>query len=72
MNWGVVLQIINGLVVVIGIPALLNFFVGFGRRLEKLDSLNDLVRKEVLPDLKGLKEKMSFLEGRLSSTKESI
>ena len=67
-----ILQIVNGLVVVVGIPLIVNMFIGIGKKFQKLDSLDEFVRKDIYPDIKNLKERMSFIEGRLSYPKESV
>lgn len=60
------LQIVNTAVVVIGVPTILGVFISVGRKLQILDILDTSLSKEIKPDLKDVRERLSTLEGRFS------
>jgi hypothetical protein len=72
MNWAATLQIMNGLIIAAGIPWIIGALISIGNRFHKLDSLDEFIRKDMYPDLKNIKERLAFLEGRLSAPKESL
>jgi hypothetical protein len=67
MNWGItVLQIVNGLVVVVGVPWTINLFVTSGKKLQLLDSLEETIKMDIKPDLKNLRERFAVVEDRVN------
>ena len=63
MNW---IQIVNGLVVVIGIPTLIGVFINIGRKLQILETIEGDLKENIRPDLKDVRERFSALEGKMS------
>ena len=55
------LEIINAVVVVLGLPTLLAACLYVGRKLQILDTLEETIREEVRPDLKEIRERLENL-----------
>jgi len=67
MNWNNAIQIVDGLIILVGIPVIVNMFISIGKKLQVIDSLDDLVRKNIQPDLKDLRERFVVVEDRVKS-----
>jgi len=64
--------ILNGLVVLVGVPWLINLLVGIGRKLQILDHLEKTVNEEIKPDLKNIRERFGSLETRVSGLEDRV
>ena len=64
MTW---LQVINALVVAIGIPTIVKVLMDMGARLKTLDILEKDIRDTIKPDLKDVRERFFALEGKTSA-----
>jgi hypothetical protein len=63
MNW---LQIINTLVVIIGIPTIVNTLLSMGGKLKTLSDIEEDIKTNIKPDLKDIREKFFAFEGKAS------
>jgi hypothetical protein len=61
-----VLDVINAVVVSLGIPTIVGVLIVIGRKLEVLDSVKKEIDNNLRPDLKDVRERMAALEGRAS------
>ena len=67
-----IINIINAIVLIVGLPVLLKAFLYIGKKLQTLDTLEDRVEKLdntlnnlVLPQLRDIKEKVVALETKV-------
>lgn len=60
------LDIINTIIVVVGVPTTLAAAIVVGRKLQILDLLEMRINREIKPDLKDVRERLAAVEQRLS------
>lgn len=61
------LQIINAIVVVVGVPTIVKVLLNIGGKLKTLETLDDDIKNIIKPDLKDIRERFFALEGKSSS-----
>ncbi|MDB5188529.1 MAG: hypothetical protein JWM92_127 [Candidatus Nomurabacteria bacterium] len=62
MNLGTVFQVLNILVVIVGIPLIVNLLMEMHKKLPLLDRLNDAISNDIQHDLKNLQERLGAIE----------
>lgn len=60
-------EIVNAVVVVVGVPTIITFLVGFGRKLELLDQLRSKIEKNIVPDLKDIRERFGGVDSKVAT-----
>ncbi len=63
MDW---IQIINGLIVIIGIPTIAGVLISTGKKLNTLELIEEDLKDNVRPDLKEIREKFFAFEGKMN------
>lgn len=63
----VILQTLNVIVVVIGIPTLVKMLIDIGGKLKVLETLDEKMRVSIEPDLKDARERFAIVEDRVQT-----
>lgn len=66
MNIMNLLNIINAGIIIVGLPLILKATLYLGKRLQVLDSLEDKVNNQIIPDLKELRIEVSEIKGKVN------
>lgn len=62
-----VIEIINGIVVVIGVPTIVGVLISADRKLNTLDSIETDLKDNIRPDLKNIRERFAVVEDRVDT-----
>lgn len=60
------LEIINTVIVVVGVPTILAASIFIGRKLQILDILEASIKNEIKPELKDIRNRLEDLTGRIT------
>lgn len=74
MEWSA-LQVVNAVIVSVGVPAIVASLIYIGRQLQTLETVRREVDQNIRPDLKDVRERFATLEGKtaeLFQTKSPI
>ena len=60
------LQILNAVIVTLGIPAIIGTLIKIGRKLEVLDYIKRRVEDTMEPDIRELRDRVAVIEGKMA------
>ncbi len=68
MNLGIIFQVLNIIVVIVGIPLIVSLLMEMNKKLLLLDRLNDAISNDIQPAVKDLHMRLSVMEAGEAKT----
>lgn len=66
------LEIVNSIVLTIGIPTLVAAAIYIGRKFQVLDSLEEIIKHEIRPDMRDMRERLTRLESDFTVLRSDV
>jgi ACR3 family arsenite efflux pump ArsB len=67
-----ILEIVNSIIITVGIPVVIGAFIYIGRKLQILEDLDEILKHEIKPNLSDTKDRLLVVETELRQVWKEI